>query len=208
MGDLLHLRGDPHEATMLLLPWYVTGQIEPGDRLLVDAHLAGCAECRDELAAERRLHGAGADLPAPSAAGWDRMMAELTRPEAPAQLPRSFLRRAGWMLAAQAAVLVLGVGMVLHLKRQAPSVVTPQAYHALGSPQQGQAGNILVMFAPDTREPALRKAIEASGARLVDGPTAAGAYLLAIAPGERAVALARLRAQAGVTLAQPVDAAP
>ncbi|MGN8001348.1 anti-sigma factor family protein [Sphingomonas sp. 22176] len=208
MGDLLHLRGDPHEATMLLLPWYVTGEIEPGDRLLVDAHLADCADCRDELAAERRLHGAVADLPAPSAAGWDRMMAELARPEAPAQLPRSFLRRAGWMLAAQAAVLVLGVGVVLHLQRQAPSVATPQSYHALGSPQQGQAGNILVMFAPDTREPALRKAIEASGARLVDGPTAAGAYLLAIAPGERAAALARLRTQAGVTLAQPIDAAP
>jgi len=192
---------------MLLLPWYVTGQIEPGDRLLVDAHLADCAECRDELAAERRLHGAVVDLPAPSAAGWERMVAELARPEAPVPLPRSF-RRAGWMLAAQAAVLVLGVGVVLHLQRQAPSVATPQPYHALGAPQQGQAGNILVMFAPDTREPALRKAIEASGARLVDGPTAAGAYLLAIAPGERAAALARLRAQAGVTLAQPVDAAP
>ncbi|MET3713412.1 hypothetical protein ABIC65_004144 [Sphingomonas trueperi] len=208
MGDLLHLRGDPHEATMLLLPWYVTGAIEPCDRLLVDAHLADCAECRDELAAERRLRGAVADLPAPSAAGWDRMVAELAQPEAPTQLPRSFLRRAGWMLAAQAAVLVLGVGVVLHLQRQAPSVAGPQSYHALGSPEQGQAGNILVMFAPDTREPALRKAIEASGARLVDGPTAAGAYLLAIAPGERAAALARLRAQPGVTLAQPVDAAP
>jgi hypothetical protein len=209
MGDLLHLRGDPHEATMLLLPWYVTGEIEPGDRLLVDAHLADCAECRDELAAERRLHGAVANLPAPSAAGWDRMVAELARPEAQSQLPRSFLRRAGWMLGAQAAVLVLGLGMVLHFQRQSsPSVAIPQSYHALGAPQQGPAGNILVMFAPDTREPALRKAIEASGARLVDGPTAAGAYLLAIAPGERAAALARLRAQAGVTLAQPVDAAP
>ncbi|WP_313540149.1 zf-HC2 domain-containing protein [Sphingomonas sp.] len=208
MGDLLHLRGDPHKATVLLLPWYVTGQIEPGDRLLVEVHLADCAECRDELAAERRLGSAVADLPAPSAAGWERMVAELAQTEAPAQLPRSFLRRAGWMLAAQAAVLVLGVGMVLHLQRQAPSPAAPQPYHALGSPQQGQAGNILVMFAPDTREPALRKAIEASGARLVDGPTAAGAYLLAIAPNARAAALARLRAQAGVTLAQPVDAAP
>jgi anti-sigma factor RsiW len=65
MGELLHLRGDPHEATMLLLPWYVTGAIEPGDRLLVDAHLAGCEECRGELAAERRLRAAVADLPAP-----------------------------------------------------------------------------------------------------------------------------------------------
>jgi anti-sigma factor RsiW len=208
MGELLHLRGDPHEATMLLLPWYVTGAIEPGDRLLVDAHLAGCEECRGELAAERRLRAAVADLPAPGVTGWDRMVADLAQPDETPRLPNRFLRRAGWMLAAQAAVLVLGVGVVLHLQRQAPSPVAPEPYHALGSPQQAPAGNILVMFAPDTREPALRQAIEASGARLVDGPTAAGAYLLAIAPNERAAALVRLRAEAGVTMAQPVDPAP
>ncbi|WP_169804541.1 anti-sigma factor family protein [Sphingomonas pituitosa] len=204
MGDLLHLRGDPHEATMLLLPWYVTGEIEPGDRLLVEAHLAGCAACRDEFAVERRLHGAIADLPAAGATGWDRIAAELAATETRPRLPNRFLRGAGWMLAAQAAMLVLGVGVVLHLGRQAPS----PAYHVLGTPEQRQPGNILVMFAADTREAALRRAIEASGARLVDGPTAAGAYLLAIAPGEREAALARLRTQPGVTLAQPVDAAP
>lgn len=206
MGDLLHLRGDPHEATMLLLPWYVTGEIEPGDRLLVEAHLAACEPCRAEYAAERRLRGAVADLPAPSAIGWEHMVAALAEAERAPPLPNRFLRRAGWMLAAHAAMLVVGMGVVLHLQRQAPSSTAP--YHALGSPQPAQAGNILVMFAPDTREPALRKAIEASGARLVDGPTAAGAYLLAIAPEQRPAALARLRAEPKVVLAQPVDPAP
>lgn len=207
MGDLLHLRGDPHEATLLLLPWYVTGAIEPGDRLLVETHLGQCADCRAELEAERGLHAAVADLPAPAAIGWERMVADLARTEAtPPAMPRTFLRRAGWMLAAQAAVLVLGVGVALHLQHQAPAPAAE--YHALGAPQQHPPGNILVMFAPETREPALRKAIEASGARLVDGPTAAGAYLLAIAPAERAAALARLREQPGVTMAQPIDPAP
>lgn len=207
MGELHHLRGDPHEATMLLLPWYVTGQIEPGDRLLVDTHLAACAECRAELAAERRLRQAVADAPAAPESGWERLAADLAAPAPPKQLPRRFVLRAGGLLAAQAAVVLLGVGILLHLQRApAPSPASP--YHALGASEARPAGNILVMFAPEAREAALRHAIEASRARLVDGPTEAGAYLLAIAPEQRAAAIARLRAQPEVVLAQPVDAAP
>lgn len=206
MGELHHLRGDPHEATMLLLPWYVTGTIEPGDRLLAETHLASCAECRAELAAERRLRAAVADLPAAQATGWERLAADLAEP-APQRLPRRFAVRAGWMLGAQAALLLFGIGFVLHLQRQ-PPVPRAESYHALGSPEVRPVGNLLVMFAPDTPEAALRAAIAASHARLVDGPTEAGAYLLAIAPEQRAAALAKLRAEPKVVLAQPVDSAP
>lgn len=206
MGELHHLRGDPHEATMLLLPWYVTGEIEPGDRLLAETHLAGCAECRAELAAERRLHTAVAELPAAPATGWERLAADLAEP-APQRLPRRFAIRAGWMLGAQAALLLFGVGFVLHLQRQ-PPVTAKETFHALGSSEARPVGNLLVMFAPDTPEAALREAIAAAHARLVDGPTEAGAYLLAIAPEQRPAALARLRAEPKVVLAQPVDPAP
>ena len=206
MGELHHLRGDPHEATQLLLPWYATGAIEPGDRLLVEAHLPQCAECRAELAAERRLRAAVADMPAAAPGGWERLAADLSSPAPPQRLPRRFAIRAGWMLGAQAALLLLGVGVVLHYRQ--PAVPAAEPYHALGSRAPHAAGNILVMFAPDTREDALRRAIAASGARLVDGPTAAGAYLLAIAPDARAGALARLRAERGGVMAEPVDPAP
>ncbi|WP_294334285.1 zf-HC2 domain-containing protein [uncultured Sphingomonas sp.] len=206
MGELHHLRGDPHEATMVLLPWYVTGAIEPGDRLLAETHLASCAECRAELAAERRLHAAFAALPPAPTQGWERFAADLGTP-APQRLPRRFAIRAGWMLGAQAALLLFGLGFVLHLQRQSP-VPGAERYHALGSPEARPVGNLLVMFAPDTPEAAMREAIAASHARLVDGPTAAGAYLLATAPEQRAAALARLRAEPKVVLAQPVDPAP
>jgi anti-sigma factor RsiW len=206
MGELHHLRGDPHEATMLLLPWYVSGAIEPGDRLLVEAHLPQCDACRAELIAERRLHRALADLPAAVPGGWERLAADLAEPAAPQRLPRRFAVRAAWMLGAQAALLVLGIGFVLQYRQAAaPGAET---YHALGSGAARPSGNILVMFAPDTREAALRRAIAASQARLVDGPTAAGAYLLAIVPAQRAAAIARLRAEPGVVLVQPVDPAP
>lgn len=206
MGELHHLRGDPHEATMLLLPWYVSGAIEPGDRLLVETHLPQCDECRAELAAERRLRTAVADLPAAAPGGWERLAADLAAPAPPQRLPRRFAVRAGWMLGAQAALLLLGIGVVLQYRQAAaPSAGT---YHALGSPDAHPTGNILVMFAPDTREAALRKAIAASQARLVDGPTAAGAYLLAIAPEQRRAAIVRLQSAPGVVMVQPVDPAP
>lgn len=206
MGELHHLRGDPHEATMLLLPWYVSGAIEAGDRLLVEAHLPQCDECRTELAAERRLCTAVADLPAAAPGGWERLAADLAAPAAPQRLPRRFAARAGWMLGAQAALLLLGIGFVLQYRQAAAP--DAQTYHALGSPDARPTGNILVMFAPETREAALRKAIAASQARLVDGPTAAGAYLLAIDPARRSAAIARLRAAPGVVMVEPIDAAP
>ncbi|WP_010544076.1 anti-sigma factor family protein [Sphingomonas elodea] len=206
MGDLHHLRGDPHEATQQLLPWYVTGAIEPGDRLLVETHLPQCEACRAELAAERRLRLAVADLPAAAPGGWERLVADLAEPAPPQRLPRRFVVNAGWMLGAQAALLLLGIGVVLQFRQ--PAVPSAGAYHALGAPEARPAGNILVMFAPDTREAALRQTIAASNARLVDGPTAAGAYLLAIAPEQRRAAIARLRAAPGVVMVQPIDPAP
>jgi len=206
MGDLHHLRGDPHEATQHLLPWYVTGAIAPGDLLLIETHLPHCEDCRAELAAERRLHAAIADLPAAAPGGWERLAADLGAPAPPQRLPRRFAVRAGWMLGAQAALLLLGVGVVLHYRQ--PSAPRDDAYHALGSSAARPTGNMLVMFAPETHAESLRRAIAASNARLVDGPTAAGAYLLAIAPDRRDAALARLRADPAVVMAEPVDAAP
>ena len=201
MGNLVHLRGDPHEETQKLLPWYVTGELDAPDRMLADAHLAGCEECRADLAAERRLRDAVVDLPADAGNGWDRLAASLKDRPAPSPLLKRPVRVA-WFVAAQAAVVLLVVTVLV--QRQPESA----PYHALGEAPAPRIGNMLVMFGPATSEPALRKAIEASHARLVDGPTATGAYVLSVAPDQRASALAILRAQPGVTLAEPIDAAP
>ena len=98
--------------------------------------------------------------------------------------------------------------LVVALLVQRPPEAAP--YRALGEAPAAAAriGNVLVMFGPSTSEPGLRRALEASHARLVDGPTSTGAYILSVAPEQRAAALAILRAQPGVTLAEPIDAAP
>ncbi len=41
----------------LSLGAYVLGALDPADRSRVDAHLAGCADCRDELASFAALPG-------------------------------------------------------------------------------------------------------------------------------------------------------
>jgi hypothetical protein len=50
-----------------------------------------------------------------------------------------------------------------------------------------------------------RSALNAAGARLADGPTAAGAYVLSVSEDRREASLNALRARADVILAQPID---
>src|SRR5262245_7788279 len=50
------LPGDEaHDEAEELLPWYVTGQLEEGDRVRVEEHLSSCSKCREQLTFERRM---------------------------------------------------------------------------------------------------------------------------------------------------------
>ena len=66
---------------------------------------------------------------------------------------------------------------------------------------------MIVTFRPDTSEQDLRNTLNESHARLVDGPTAADAYVLHVPAAERAAALVKLRQRANIVLAEPIDAA-
>src|SRR5690349_18646571 len=67
MGRVIPLHGDPHETTQRLIPWYVTGTLEPAEHALVEEHLATCADCAADLASEERLRAEVAALsPVPS----------------------------------------------------------------------------------------------------------------------------------------------
>ena len=199
MGDLLQLR-DAHEQAQLLLPWRVNGTLEPSDAALLDAHLAECVECRRDLAVNLALreiyaempvtgHLAPPALPPPSHSSWQL-------------LKRRF--SSGWGRAAQTALAAAAaVALVLYV---APS---PQQgdYRLLGSDTSEPRGNAIVLFSPDTAERDLRAALEQAGARLVDGPTASGAYIVHMDDARRAEALGALRAKSQVILAEPIDRA-
>ncbi len=208
MADVIRLHGDPHKLTQQLLPWYANGTLDAEEMVAVEAHLEGCAECRAELESERALGAMVASVPSDVERGWAALRGriESERPQRRAgawRVPGALWRRPvpmGWAITAQAACLMLVVGVV-----SVAALQPHPLYRALGAPKSGAAGNLVVIFKPTTAEQDLRAALRFSGARLVDGPTASDAYVLHVADTERAAALKRLRADGHVVLAEPID---
>jgi hypothetical protein len=75
-------------------------------------------------------------------------------------------------------------------------------YRTLGDPPSPGAGQLVVVFDPACPEGRMRAALARARARIVDGPTATGAYVLRVPQGGREAALAALRASPDVQLAQ------
>jgi hypothetical protein len=198
VGDLLHLHNE-HDRARLLLPWYVNGTLEPEDTALFETHLNDCDECRADLAANRALRELYAATPV---AGLAARPAQLT----PARgSPQPMWRlSSGWARVTQVALAAAAAVALIVVVAPRPE---DSGYRLLGSDDAVQVGNAIVLFSPDTTERDLRAALTRAGARLVDGPTASGAYVVLVPEQRRAEALADLRALPQVVLAEPVDAA-
>ena len=201
MGDVLQLR-DQHEQAQMLLPWFANGTLDASEAAMVEAHLAQCEACSEELAeciAMRELYAA---MPVQ---GTPQQSAPL---RAGNVTPIRGLRRglsSGWGRAAGAAVAAAAALTLI-------VVVTPSErdsgeYRLLGSNSGDRSGNAIVLFSPDTAERDLRAALEGADAKVVDGPTASGAYIVRVPAETRADALEQLRGLPQVVLAEPVDAA-
>jgi hypothetical protein len=205
-----------HQEAQELLPWLANDSLSGTERERVQAHLQVCAACRAELSALHTLRAAGsAAVPGLDAeAALARLLPQLDAPvPAPAADPvlpgwraRLAANDRSWLRAAVAlqfgAIAVLGA----LLARPAASPEAPAgAYRLLGA-ADGVRGSLVVAFSPDTPERELRRIVLASGARVVGGPTATGAWLLDTAEAPTAV-VARLRAERAVTLAEALGGA-
>jgi anti-sigma factor RsiW len=217
-GRILRLGGDEHDIVQLLLPWHDSGQLDAADAARVAAHLGSCARCQADVAWLRRLRGEVAKAGAagrvdPGAAdvdlGWaalrQRMGADASAVPAALSSSRA-LRRAAlggwrWLLAAQSAVIA-GLAALLVI------VVLPRdaTYRGLGSVTRASDASIVVVFRPDANEAQIRQALRDSDARLVDGPTVTGAYLLAVAPAQHTSAIDRLRRETAVLRVESLTA--
>jgi hypothetical protein len=201
-----------HQAVQQLLPWLLAGTLDSAELAMTQRHLQSCAQCQADLAWQRRLRAAA---PAPDAAfDADRGFAQLL----PRMGPQISFSRVGvldrwrktaaansawlkWTAAAQlAAIGVLSVMLARHGYDDA-------GYRAMGG-AGGGAGNAVVVFRPDTLEREMRRILQASGARVVDGPTVTDAYVLALPASQAPAALARMRMETAVTLAQPLSDGP
>ena len=198
-----------HNEAEELLPWYATGRLDSDQRVLVEQHLSACAHCREQLTVERRLIEEFRSLTPEVDAGWDRLR---TRIE-PQPMPRtsapgsrsnlwSMVRSpaVAMLAAAQIGFLVLGSALLLSLSRP--------TYHALGAASAPANADALIIFRADASQNDVRRALRAANASIVGGPTAADAYLLRLPRQQRQKALAGLRADHQVEMAEPIDGTP
>lgn len=195
---IVELDASVHQKVQKLLPWIVTGRLASAEQELADAHLTTCAQCREDLAWQRKLQavqpaaGAAPDMEAALA----RLLPQLDTQPRPAANDRRWWP---WAMAAQALVIV-GLGGAL-LSRQEP------AYRLLGAPGVGAGtANLVVVFRPETSEGRVRALLQAQGARVVDGPTVTRAWVLQVAPARINGTVTTLRADSAVELAEPLAA--
>ena len=206
MGDIIRLQDELHARTQGLLPWYVNGTLDAAEREAVDAHLAQCAECESEVRRERMLAAQIAELGIDTEHGWEAMRERMTRLPPRASAPVRLLRRPvsfGWVVGAQLAAAALIVAVLLPTRHDATAIAP--AYHVLGTATTARVGNLIVQFGPEVTTRQVQAALAGADARIVDGPTVTGAYVLHVGEAQRAAALTRLRGMPGMVLAEPID---
>lgn len=201
MADIIRLNGDAHAQTQHLLPWFVTGALTGKEAAQVETHLAECAECRTDMEIEKTLARQVRVLPCDVERGWATLKARLDEARIAPRKPGLFSRRIsiGWAVAAQAASLAVVILVAICTLGQLLWL-----YRTRGSPPAAP-GNLIVIFKPDAPEAALRTLLMRNQARIVDGPTAADAYVLQVAPDRRPAVLAGLRGDRNISLAEPLD---
>ena len=211
-GRVLRFDGPAHHAAEELLPWFVNGTLDGDDVALVEQHLGECARCQHEVHSLRELQIAyvGSEIspdPTPSLQKLRRQLAEPQTPWRLMRLPRLHQLRqqaqrwALWTVAAELVVIVvLGTLLVDEGGRTT-------LYRTLGAADAAHRapGSLVVVFDPRTTEAEVRQIVHATGARIVDGPTAADAYVLALPAERQAAVLEALRAQRAVVLAERLE---
>ncbi len=204
------------------LPWVVNGRATPEQARWVADHVAGCEDCRAELAWQQRLHNAlaaaGAATPAAdpaTEAGLQRLLARLDDvadepPPAPAISAASRApHRLTWVLAAAVVIQAVGLGV---MGLQLGSAGDNATYHTLSDgpgPARTASATLRVLPESGMTLAQWQVLLQALELQVVSGPNAGGAYALAPAPGTstpRDSALAGLRGSPGIRLAEPIGA--
>jgi anti-sigma factor RsiW len=200
-GRVIRFEGPVHAQADRLLPWYVNGTLQADERAQVEQHLVECPSCQQEADWLRAVQSQFAAQAAQEegAPGAGRAHRRIGRPHGAA--PPRFVwrrreRRLAWLAALQAAV-VLALGATL-LRQPSTS------YRTLGAPAD-RGALLVVVFDTQTREAQMRELVRASGARIVGGPSAEGAYVLRV-PSVRAEAARKLLAGSSeVTLVEDLS---
>lgn len=216
-----------HQQVWESLPWMANGTASAEQRHRANTHLAGCADCRRELAAQQRLLQAVAEAPPHPAvdaeAGLLNLLDRLDAPAveqplpspAPPHAPRREANRLTMALAVAVVVQAIGLGVLgLQLGNDdhgSADYRTLSTVNQQPEPAAAPRPSLQVVPAESMTMADWQRLLQTHGLRVVGGPNAVGAYALAPAAGAQAqpieTLLARLRATPGVRMAEPVEPA-
>jgi anti-sigma factor RsiW len=214
VGRVLSFGRSPHQNVQELLPWFLNGTLQGEEAVKVEEHLRGCPGCREELECLRVMQSEYVESEmAPEAhAALAKLRPRLEEALPAKRPPRRATGRAAtltapfpvWFKLAMAAqfALVFGLGWAVLQPDRAGL-----AYHTLsaaGAPERA-VGSLVVVFDPAAPQRDVARILRASGGRVVDGPTTSNGYVVAVPDGGLSAALARLRAEPSVVLAEPLQ---
>jgi len=185
-----------------MLPFLANGTLEPEERAALERALEEDEPLRRELDFVARLRTgvkAASDAPDPGELPLRRALKRIEREEARTRRPSPWWRAAA--IAAGIAVVVQSGVIVRQLYAPAPG-----GPELLGERTTATDGRVVlqVTFAAEAREAEIRTLLRSLRATIVDGPSAAGVYRVAldgVAPGDAAAiegAIGRLAARGDV----------
>jgi predicted anti-sigma-YlaC factor YlaD len=219
--------GSQHRQSWDLIPWIINGTASEPERRVVEEHLNGCVDCRQELEFQRRLQRAVAhegNLDSDAESSWARLSERLDAESeaAPAARPRRVGRAdRRWMQWVMAAMLVQGVGLgvlgtALWSRASSGSLNAPAtsgAYRVLSSSlPASQPATVRVVFAPTMSLGELSTILANAHLQVVSGPSDADVWSLGPA-GESTrsatdAAVRTLRSSSNVRFAEPIGTPP
>jgi hypothetical protein len=214
---------DTHAEAWSLLPWLANGRIPAADREWVEAHVAGCDECRAEVAAQRRIatqinrdSASPESSPTDEQRSFNKLWARIEASESASvqagdneavSPARRSSRTVRWLAA---AVIVQGFGLALFgfnaLRQPGSEFATVSEVPA----QRPNAPAVRVVFAPDASIATINTLLTHQGLTIVSGPGTAGNFTAqlsadAVASGASADSVAAVISKdPNVAFAQPV----
>jgi len=211
-----------HPDISALIPWYVNGTIGDRERRHVDAHLAQCVHCRDELTREQWVYRS---MTAETAVEYmptvslNRLQARLDAADgsesadageaadaAAAAKPRRRLMPWQGLMAASVAVMAVALSLLAadRWQQYRARAAAPPAYHTVTISEPRAPGEaIRAVFSSAITLSELQGILDEAQLRIVSGPTEAGVYSLAANSGRPvSSSLALLRSHAQVRFAE------
>jgi hypothetical protein len=207
----LYRHDDPqHVHAAERLTWLIDGTLLPDAAARIERHVSDCIACAQELARLRSLRTLQRQTEADSrlSRALARAQARIDEMEAiPAPPPSGNRVAAGWAalpawarttLLVQAA-LALGLSGLL-LYREPPRYYRTQSEVVLPLAERSQ---LVAKFDATHPEREIRAVLLAADARIVDGPSPAGLYMLDVKAEDEERVLALLRGSRAIVLAEP-----